>query len=291
MSTFIFNRIYVIESLKENFTGKELYDDLLKWQEYKFKELKAIYCPVNSKSELFCKFDEIAQECKKEMCSPVFHFEIHGDNQLRGLVLSSGELISWDEFGEALTKINIIVKNNLFLTMAVCHGAYLMQTMKISSPVPFYGFIGSFDEIKESDLRLRYNEFYTEFFSSFKIHTALEKMHVANPDMPSTYQFICAEIAFKKVYGDYFNENLSDDGIKRRVQQTIIDKKITITNRREKREFERKFTKRAKETKETYYKEHRSIFFMLNIYPEIETRFNIPASLNKLCEELKKSIY
>ena len=35
MSTFKFNRLYIIESLQERLTGKQLYDDLIKWQEYK----------------------------------------------------------------------------------------------------------------------------------------------------------------------------------------------------------------------------------------------------------------
>lgn len=59
MSTFKFNRLYIIESLQGRLTGKELYDDLIKWQEYKYRELQTDYFPVNNKTELFTIFDVV----------------------------------------------------------------------------------------------------------------------------------------------------------------------------------------------------------------------------------------
>ena len=43
MNGFKFNKVYVIESLnskEEILTGKELFDDLLRWKEYQIKDLK-----------------------------------------------------------------------------------------------------------------------------------------------------------------------------------------------------------------------------------------------------------
>ena len=143
MSTFKFNRLYIIESLQERLTGKELYDDLIKWQEYKYSELQTNYFPVENKTELFAIFDRIKKECQEQGCCPVLHFEMHGDSKFRGLVLNSNELVAWEELYIILREINFIVRNNLFLTLAVCHGAYLMQIANIHLPAPFYDFIAS----------------------------------------------------------------------------------------------------------------------------------------------------
>ncbi len=66
MSTFKFNRLYIIESLQERLTGKELYDDLIKWQEYKYSELQTNYFPVENKTELFAIFDRIKKNVKSK---------------------------------------------------------------------------------------------------------------------------------------------------------------------------------------------------------------------------------
>ena len=276
MSTFKFNRLYIIESLQERLTGKELYDDLIKWQEYKYSELQTNYFPVENKTELFAIFDRIKKECQEQGCCPVLHFEMHGDSKFRGLVLNSNELVAWEELYIILREINFIVRNNLFLTLAVCHGAYLMQIANIHLPAPFYGFIGSFDEIYESDLYLRYNEFYAEFFSSFQIHLALERFHTANPDMPSTYRFINSEETFCTVYKNYIKKELSLEGKKRRAKQVIQERKETFMNRTQKRDFEKRFVKEIEKTKDKYYKEAYYTFFMINEYPENRERFLIP---------------
>jgi len=282
MSSFKFNRIYVIESLdsSEKHTGKELYDDLLRWQEEKFTELSADYFSVENKIDFFKKLCDIKKECIEKRHSPILHLEIHGNES--GLVLESKELVTWDELYKYLVEINVNVGNNLFLTLAVCHGAYLMQIIRISKPAPFYGFVGSFDKIKVSDdLLLRYNDFYSEFFTSLKLEEAMKKLHEANPDIPSTYKFISAEETFATVYNNYIKENLSKEGIEKRKKQAIADEGLTFVNRAEKRRFERDFVRKVESTKEQYYKEHSIKFFMLEEYPQNKKRFNVPNSLKE----------
>ena len=289
MSSFTFNRIYVIESLdsSDELTGKALFDCLLQYQEYQYKELKAEYFSIDNKIDFFDRLNKIKEECIEKRHSPILHLEIHGDKNKRGLVLHSKELVTWEELYKYLVEINLSVGNNLFLTLAVCHGAYLAKITRLNNPAPFYGFVGSFDEIYVSDLLLRYNEFYAEFFTSFKLENALERLHKANPDIPSTYRFIATEETFATVYNNYIRDNLSKEGIEKRIKQVIQDENLTFINRAEKRRFEKDFTKRVEDTKEKYYKEHSNIFFMLDKYPKNKERFNVPNSLKELCNKNK----
>ncbi len=284
MDGFIFDRIYVLESLdetNEKLTGKELYDDLLRWKESSFDgKLKTELLQIENKQHFFNVLEYIKDECVTGGHHPILHFEIHGSNQKNGLVLKSMELITWDELRRFLIDLNCQIGNNLFLTLAVCHGAHLMQIMRIDQPAPFCGFIGSFETINSSDLLMRYNEFYTEFLSSLQLHTAFERLTNANPSMPSTYRFISAQDTFIKVYMNYLKTQTSEEGIQKRIQQVIQENHLSFSNRKDKRKFERDFKKRLVNTKEPYYREHSDLFFMLSKHPENRRRFNIPEKMN-----------
>lgn len=284
MASFTFNKLYVIESLgiHDKLTGTELYNDLLKWKEFEYDgKFKTELVTINDKVDFFNKLNSIKQECIEQKCFPIIHLEIHGSSNYEGLVLKSRELVSWDEIYKSLIDINLIIGNNLFLTLAVCHGGYLMQLIKLDKPAPFWGFIGSFDTIEVSDLMIRYYEFYKEFFTSFNLNLAFYKLRNSNPHIPSTYKFINSEETFKIVYNKYLKENTSEKGIEERKKQVKNDEKLNFINRTERRNFEKKFAKEIKNTKEKYYKRHSKVFFMLEEFPKNRKRFNIKPELKK----------
>ncbi len=284
MSSFTFNKLYVIESLQigDKLTGTELYNDLLKWKEFEHDgKFKAELLTINNKAEFFNLLNSIKQECVEQKCFPMIHLEIHGSSEHDGLVLKSKELVSWNDIYESLIEINSIIGNNLFLTLAVCHGAYLMQLIKLDKPAPFWGFIGSFDSIKVSDLMIRYYEFYKEFFNSFNLNLAFYKLRISNPDIPSTYKFISSEETFKIVYNNYLKENTSEKGIEERKKQVRKDEKLIFVNRKHRRNFEKKFAKEIRNTRDKYYKKHSKIFFMLEKFPKNRKRFNVKTELKK----------
>lgn len=68
---------------------------------------------------------------------PIFHFEIHGVKDKTGLVLKNDDLISYSELTNMLSQVNQAIGNNLFLTLSVCHGAFLLGNVKIDKPAPF----------------------------------------------------------------------------------------------------------------------------------------------------------
>jgi len=207
----------------------------------------------------------------------MIHFEIHGNEN--GLELISGEFIKWIELYKNLIEINSIIGNNLFITLAVCKGAYLMELIKLVNPAPFWGFIGSFDKIKSEDLLIRYNEFYLELLNSFNVNKAFNKLQNANSSFPSTYRFINSEVTFKEVYANYIKEKTSPEGLKERVKQVMVDENLKFSYRAEKRRFEKEFKKKVLKTKNEYYKKHSEIFFMIDKFPNNRKRFNVKKNL------------
>ena len=232
-----FNKIIIIESLfdADQKTGSELKNDVLRWKEFnedfnteaKFLSQLEI---VQNKEEFISVLNKIKNDCKNNNIKPILHFEIHGAKEKDGLILKSGEKIKWKEIGSLVREINIIIKNNLFFTMAVCFGANLFEIVSLDKPAPFIGLIGSTEEIdnKNDDLTLRYQEFYKELLDSFDITLAFEALKNANPSMVNRYNYIECETAFKIIYKNYIIENTSEDGIKKRIEQVKKDENMTF---------------------------------------------------------------
>lgn len=271
MTPFNFNKIYVIESLnpKEQ-TGKQLYDDLLRWKES--KNLKAELIQVEDKLEFYDAIFHIIEEHKKFDYYPILHIEVHGNKN--GLELKSKEFLNWYDFYLMLVEINMHLGNHLFLTLAVCNGAYLMRQIEIERPSPFYGFIGAFEEIRVDDLMIRYNEFYNELLESFDVYSATKRLIESNSEEISTYAYIGSEEVFNIVC-----ENLktiySAEDIEQQANKGIERNNIKFEKLEDEINYKAIFKNLLINTFETYRETNKSRFFMTDEFPKNKERFNL----------------
>lgn len=65
---------------------------------------------------------------RRKWKSPIIHFEVHDSSDKKGLVLTSKELITWEELYQNLAPVNQLLRNELFITMAVCHGSFFLMS-------------------------------------------------------------------------------------------------------------------------------------------------------------------
>ena len=116
-----FNRIYIIESLQpgERQTGTELHNDLLRWESLQHPDFESILKNPVTHDDFLNLLDEIYGKCTNDGIAPILHFEIHGAADQSGLVLTSHELVRWEELSDKLRPINHFLKNGLFITMGV----------------------------------------------------------------------------------------------------------------------------------------------------------------------------
>lgn len=271
MNPFNFNKIYVIESLdpKEQ-TGKELYDDLLRWKES--KNLKAELIQVEDKLEFYDAIFHIIEEHKEFGYYPILHIEVHGNKN--GLELKSKEFLNWYDFYLLLVEINMHLGNHLFLTLAVCNGAYLMRQIEIEKPSPFYGFIGSFEESTIEDLMIRYSEFYNELLYSFNIYSATKRLIESNPEEISIYAYIGSEEVFNIVC-----ENLktiySTEDIEQLINKEIENSNIKFKKTEDETNYRAIYKDLLINTFQTKGETYKNRFFMTDEFPENKERFNL----------------
>jgi hypothetical protein len=157
-----------------------------------------------------------------------------------------------------ISKINLLTRNNLFITFAVCYGANFLKEIKMNEPSPYWGFIGSFKELTFEDLTIRYEEFYNEFLTSLDLTKSISQLHKSNPSMPSSYEFINSEMTFNTIYEKYYNEQFSNEKIKERALETGI----IFNTKNDEQDYVEKFKKELLKTKGKYRKEDEEIFLM-----------------------------
>lgn len=280
MHSFIFNKIYVVESLQnERQTGKELYDDIINRRSYYHSALDTEYVQVPSLKDWSFTIKRIIQEVKDNQVIPILHLELHGSSNHDGLVLAKGDLIPWRDFVSDIRCINIETQNNLFITMGICFGMDILYYTSLEEPSPFWGIIGSLYALQNDDIYIRYSEFYDEFLQSFDLTKSLQCLFKANPNRPQEYSFVNAPELFKMIYKNYLKTQFASDAIKKRISDTIMEeetkRRVKFTSE-EKKVFASKFKKELKKTKNRFYLSHFNNFLMCNKFETCKERFAIP---------------
>src|SRR6476620_4016120 len=111
-----------------------------RWVEHRFEKLKAEVVDIASKEQHEKWLNELENSFHNEQIIPYLHFEIHGSK--KGLQLKNKEFVEWEELRSLFTKINCVIHNNLFISLATCYGAYIFQAIDVLDRIPFYAFVG-----------------------------------------------------------------------------------------------------------------------------------------------------
>lgn len=217
-----FSRIYVIESLDEGYTGRQLYDDYLKDLEYRHEWLEVEYKPVCDIAEFARVLDQVATTFIKDEKVPLLHLEAHGSEN--GLHLKSGECLEYGRLAESLRRINLLTCDSLFISIAACKSMYSAQRFlgTFLEPTPFCGLLGSFVDMTSGEMMDAFKAFYEELFVSSDAYRSLVRAREACPEVgkeftlyPSEYLFL---IACKNYYITECTEAKIDERIDRMIQ-------------------------------------------------------------------------
>ncbi|RKR08277.1 hypothetical protein C8C83_5515 [Flavobacterium sp. 90] len=220
MKQLEFSHIFVIESLRpeDELTGTRLFNRAIyPGMVDKNLESNCDHINVISKQDFFNALLNIKHKIISENISPIIHLEMHGSKN--GLQLTSHERITWEELQPILIDLNILCKNNLFLTMATCFGGYIYNAISPRLQSPFWGFVGPFEEVDEDEVLADFTNFYFELLNSLDLNAAEIALHRQNAPNASKFKFQNIEFVFKKVYENYELKHLTPERIKERLQQ------------------------------------------------------------------------
>lgn len=264
-------KVFVIESLEDGdrLTGTYLYNDLIS---YELPLTSRLYNKIIDEGDWYGTIEDIKDNV--QFGDVVFiHLEIHGNSRGSGIVLTNGTEILFDRICEDFRVINKKIGCNLYVTLAVCHGLFLITGLLPLKEMPFCGVIGSQEEIKVKDLELRFYEFYKSFLEFHDIEFAMEELQKANSGIPSSYKYVKPEDIFFNSWISYLETSSDSDWQKNNTKKVSDENHL---NRRLRRRFDRKFKKDREKEANILFREKAKLFFMLKDFPENRKRFQIP---------------
>lgn len=266
-----FSRIVIIQSLGSGgcFTGTSLQGDLKILEAYHDLGLEINLVNIVNKRQLIEELSLIERRALDEDNYPLLHLEIHGSDDSSGLILSSGEYVSWDDLKTPLTNINIATRLNLIVILAVCYGAHLMKIIQATDRAPCWGLIGPTKEISTGMVLSDFYKFYKTLLESGSGGSAFRALVETSENV---YHFTNAEQLFRTVYARFIEEECSPSSIDirarrlyRRLKKDPAARLVSVG----------KLKRQLKQTQEPYFNKYSDNFFMFDLYEDNRSRFTV----------------
>lgn len=216
-----FRTVWVVESLPEGDrrTGKELYDDVLYYENVKDPEIYIQFRRVENRTGLSLVQREIKSTVKKTRQVPLLHLDTHGNTL--GIQLKSGEFVRFEGMIPWFRSMNKRSQNNFFVVVAACHGAYLVQHINPTQPSPFWGICGPSEEIKPTDVVTGYQAFYAELFKTQSLNSALLAFNREAPSQANKVHIWNSEYLFRECFQKYLSDFCTPGKIEGRTQAML----------------------------------------------------------------------
>lgn len=272
--------IHIVESLprQDLKTGAWLRDELSGLIAAGNEPLPLHYQTARTKRHLMSALRHIEDEAAAR--APILHLETHGVEG--GIMLASGEHVSWAELKGPLTGINIACHLNLLVFMAACDGEALASTVVAHEPAPVWGLIGPRDTVEWSAIASANTAFYQTLVSTGDGVQAVDAMRAATGGDESPFHFYSAQWFFQQVMQAYFEGPGSDAGIAVRRQQFLQDFDATAERdglSPEQRELAAPLVAAGFDAsirdRQGFFDKYRRSFFLEDLCPENATRFGV----------------
>ena len=269
---FGFRTIWVIESLPEGEyrTGKELREDVLYYLQIKDPGLYVEFVEVEGRTDLFVALATVKSTIERTGQVPLLHLETHG--AVEGLSLKSGEFVRYDDLFLPLREMNILVQNNLFVVVAACSGAHLIQIINPSARSPVWGFCGPSKEVTAQDIFRGYKAFYKEAVTTGDMNRALSQLKAAIPHCADLFHIWNSEYLFLHAFRRYLTDWCSPQAIDRRTDAIIAKSKADLGDAPNWREYERNIRTRlgTEEGQRREFDRLKRHFFFHDLYPRVD---------------------
>lgn len=269
-----FSKILIISSLPsdEFQTGRSLYDWLVALRNSQGWQIVLEYREVENATELVALLQYEKGRAENSGEVPIIHIEAHGTVDENGIMLKNDTQIVWRELHPYLAKLNMATKLHLIVVLALCSGAHFIAHMVPSDRAPCWLMIGPKAEIDARHLRDRLQSFYREIFATNNGSEALKKLNQESDyGEPEAFFSRTATLFFKETYQRYLAELCTDKACRARadgIREELRGHMFPIPHSRE-------IALLLMANKASFFQTHKKQFFMMDLFPENEDRFQI----------------
>jgi len=186
-------------------SGEKLFEDL-KLKTHLNNSFLVFHRRISDLETLNGSLDWIKDQIQLKEIYPIIHFEAHGcDN---GMKINAKLNIEWKDLLSRLREINVLLLNNLIITMSMCKGASLIYKIDYYNRAPFKVLIGPDFSLKAGELYEGFYSFYDSFFFGYNFNKAFEIMSMNIEKMNGDLAMITSSTCFDTYTA--FNENSQD---------------------------------------------------------------------------------
>lgn len=283
------NAVYVIELLDsdDDQTGTRLFNEVLSplGQEY---GVATQLIKVGRNDALIPALEEIWLDCRTKNLGPVLHFEMHGSQTGVGAP-KGGAFVPWRALVEPLTRINLLSRGNLVLTMAACYGAAVLKVLAGAKQMPVCAVVGPTTQVLPSDIEQGFRAFYASMIAGNDLNSAMADLRKADKSFPEGWRFDTAERLFAIAYGMH-RVTMDGPGGRREAEQKLVKKARRFDRKHgQERPTLRRQARAHLSTPEPFFQKVKRKFLMIDAFPENEERFTVTeADCRHVFEEWKK---
>lgn len=200
--------LVVIQSLGDEIkTGTNLYGDIISRKiDYKALRFTHRFYDIGSKAELQHLLKYYEDDSLRYEDGLVIHLEMHGADDQSGLILSNGELVSWEDLVDWVRPINIGTRNNFYITMATCFGRFLYKGVDPNQKSPYAAFISASEAVSVEQVEQNFSDLYETLLDNGNLIEAYLLMEKGGTKFFYKDSKTCFEDAFastfEKLHGD-----------------------------------------------------------------------------------------
>lgn len=213
------NHIIVIESLlNERETGTELYNDIIiRHIDYRKSNITHKLHKVNTKEEFKNVLNYYYANSPYMSGGILLHLEMHGEDQLTGLVLSNGSLLTWEELVTLFRQINVNSCNNLYITMATCNGRFLYKGVHPHDKSPYSCYISASETVTNKEII----EQFSLLFESLIANGNLVNSYLEMESHGTNFYYKDSRVTFEEAFKVTARSFLSDPDIKKEILEEM----------------------------------------------------------------------
>lgn len=264
-----FNQILIADSIPagERNTARELYQDVGLRAQVFAPAPEVLYRRVENRREFLALLRELTAAASATDDIPVLHIECHGNDD--GLAFSDGSFATWADLKGPLTSLNIATGMNLLVVVSACDGSALTYTLGLVDRAPLHGLIGPTRAVTPEELMRAYLALYETLMRTRSARQAVDAMRVAAPD---TFVYRAAQWLFQYVWDHYQATQETPEARLERGRRMAANPPGDYRGPPIQPEV---FAQLLAEKNQEFFDNYRRKFFLCDLFPEHEARFNV----------------
>lgn len=272
-----FNKIVVVDSIPEgqSNTARRLFEDIDIYAVAFEPSPTIVYERIKSANDFLNLLAGLTVAARESDSIPMLHIECHGDED--GFQFADDSILDWPELKTPFAELNEATQLNLMIAVGACIGGAAAKTITFTDRAPFWGLIGPTQSVHPTQIEKPFRALYTTLLRTKSPQEAIKAFEAEAG--PGIYWRTTAQGLFEKGWLKYKAEYCSPEVLQIRAARMLkacqqagkyLDANIETM----------KEILRVHEP--TAFARFRRTFFMEDLFPGNESRFNVSyEALNK----------